>query len=281
MNRAGDVERPAHGEIFSLVIEHVHLGRIEIEPGLDVAHEGVVGKGIPETGDHVIEFARPLVALGVLHMVVESEVQRGVRIGGGDDIPAGTAAADVIERGETPGDMIGLVERRRSRCDQADMLGGAGQRRQQRERLERRHGVAALERIDRHVQHSQVIGHEEGVELAGLEFLDQLLDAREIEIGIGPGAGIAPRAGVDGDRPHERAELELPLCHRPVSVLVVVGEEIGRRSAQRHQVSVRRILQFEGLGEDICRDVNTVFASEAKQSIYRRAEKWIASLRSQ
>ena len=198
------------------MIEHVHFCGIEIQPGLDVAHEGVVGEGIPQAGDHVIEFARPLVALGVLHVVVEPEIQRGIRVGGGDDIPARTTAADVVERSKAAGDMIGLVECGRAGRDQADMFGGAGQRRQQRERLERGHGVAALERIDRHVQHGQVIGHEEGVELAGFELLDQLLDVREIEVGVGPGARIAPRAGVNGDRPHERAELELPLCHCPV-----------------------------------------------------------------
>ena len=216
LDGAGNVERPAHGEIFALVIEHVHFRRVEKEPGFDVAHERVVGEGIPQARHHVVELARPLVALGMLHVVVEPEIQRGIRVGGGDDIPARTTARDVVERSKAPGDVIGLVERGRSRRDQADMFGGAGQRRQQRERLERRHRVAALERIDRHVQHGQVIGHEEGVELAGLQFLDQLLDMREIEVGVGPCARIAPRAGVNGDRPHKRAELELPLCHCPV-----------------------------------------------------------------
>jgi hypothetical protein len=61
-----------------------------------------------------------------------------------------------------------------------------------------------------------MIGHEEGVELSGLEFLDQALDMGEIEIGIRPGARIAPCAGMNADRPHERAELELTLCHGPI-----------------------------------------------------------------
>jgi hypothetical protein len=51
------------------------------------------------------------------------------------------------------------------------MLGDAGQRREQGERLERGHRVAALQRLDRHVQHGQMIGHEEGVELAALQLL--------------------------------------------------------------------------------------------------------------
>ena len=89
LHRAGDVERPAHREIFSLVVEHVHLGRIEIEALFDIAHEGVVGEGIPQAGDHVVELARALVALGVLHVIFQPEIQRRIRIGGGDDIPAG------------------------------------------------------------------------------------------------------------------------------------------------------------------------------------------------
>ena len=133
-----------------------------------------------------------------------------------------------VERGEAARHVIGLVEGGRSRCDQADALGDGRQRRQQRERLERGHGVAALERIDRHVQHGEVIGHEEGVELAGLELLDQRLDVAEVEIGVRPGPGIAPGAGVDADRAHERAKLELPLCHRAQNpVLVSLGEDIG------------------------------------------------------
>jgi len=52
-------------------------------------------------------------------------------------------------------------------------------------------------------------------EFSALQFLDQAFQMREIEIGVRPCAGIAPRTGVDTDRPHERAELELPFCHRP------------------------------------------------------------------
>src|SRR5437763_7991398 len=73
--------------------------------------------------------------------------------------------------------------------------------------------MAALQRIDRHVQYGQMVGHEEGVEFSRLELADQLLDVREIEIGVRPGAGIAPRAGVNADRPHEGAEFELAFWH--------------------------------------------------------------------
>ena len=201
----------------------MHFFGIEIEPALDVAHERVVGEGVPQAGHHIVEFARPLVALGVLHVVVEPEIQRRIRIGGGDDVPAGAAIADVIERGEAAGDMVGLIEGGRSRRDQPDMFGHGRQCRQQRERLERGDGVAALQRIDRHVQHREMVGHEEGVELSGLQFPDQLLDMRKIEIGVRPGAGIAPRAGVNRDRPHERAEPQLTFCHWPIPCWLLLG----------------------------------------------------------
>ena len=73
--------------------------------------------------------------------------------------------------------------------------------------------MAALQRIDRHVQHGQMVGHEESVEFSGFEFLDQTLDMRKIEIGVRPGAGIAPRAGMNADRPHERAKPQLTFRH--------------------------------------------------------------------
>ena len=80
LHRAGDVERSAHAEIFALVIEHVHPGGIEIEARLDVSDKSVVGEGVPQARHYIIEFARPLVALGVFHMVFEPEIQRRIRI---------------------------------------------------------------------------------------------------------------------------------------------------------------------------------------------------------
>jgi hypothetical protein len=106
----------------------------------------------------------------VVHVLVEAEVQRRVGIGGGDDVPAGAAAADMVQRGEAAGDVVGLVVGGRGGRHQADMLGHRRQRRQQGEGLERGHRVAALQRRHRHVQHRQVVGHEEGVELARSSF---------------------------------------------------------------------------------------------------------------
>src|SRR6266545_7867879 len=66
-------------------------------------------------------------------------------------------------------------------------------------------------------------------------------------------------------------------CAIARSVAVIVGEEIGRRLGQRHQVSVRRILQFKRRGEDKSTEANTVIAS-ASEAIHLSVEEvWIAS----
>ncbi len=43
---------------------------------------------------------------------------------------------------------------------------------------------AALQRLHRHVQHGQMIGHEEGVELRRLQRLRETLQMREVEVGV-------------------------------------------------------------------------------------------------
>jgi hypothetical protein len=52
------------------------LAGIEDRARSRVADEGVVGEAVPEPGDHVVELARPIVALAMLHMLVEAEIQR-------------------------------------------------------------------------------------------------------------------------------------------------------------------------------------------------------------
>src|SRR3954447_25703392 len=99
LRRARNVERAAHLEVLALVIEWMQLRRIEELPARLGAHEGVVIPAIPKRGDDLGEFVGALVALGMAVVSVPVEVQRVRRHAGGDEIPAGTAAADVIERG--------------------------------------------------------------------------------------------------------------------------------------------------------------------------------------
>jgi hypothetical protein len=66
-----------------------------------------------------------------------------------------------------------------------------------------------LERVERHVEHREVVSHEERVEAATLERLGETLQMRKIEVGVGIGTGIAPCAGVNCRRAHESAEAKL------------------------------------------------------------------------
>src|SRR5262249_57246795 len=100
LDRTGNVQRPPHGKIRPLMVQHMHLLRIEINAGLDVADEGVVRPTVPQAGNNIEELARATVALPMLQVFFAPEVHRLARIGGGDDVPAGAPATDMFERGQ-------------------------------------------------------------------------------------------------------------------------------------------------------------------------------------
>src|SRR5882757_10566477 len=61
---------------------------------------------------------------------------------------------------------------------------------------------------------------------------------------IWPCAGIAPRAGMNTDRPHERAEPQLTFCHGPSRVgLSWLGDRHGMEL--RHHAGRRRLFCFQ------------------------------------
>ncbi|CAM2159799.1 conserved hypothetical protein [Paraburkholderia tropica] len=219
LRRPRDIERPAHRVVLAFVIEHVHFLGIEILAARDVAYESVVVPAIPKAGHDVEELARATIALVVLHMFVEAEIQGGIGIRSGDEIPARASAAQMIERGETARDVVRRVEGRRCGGDEADLRRYGRQRGKQRERLKRGGGVAALERAHRHVQHGEMIGHEKRVEARGFERLRKTFQMCEIEIRIGPCARKTPRAGMQADRAHEGAQMQL-------TQLTTVGHDV-------------------------------------------------------
>ena len=78
---------PAHRQELALVVEHVHAFGIEIDALLDVADEGVVGQAVPQPGHDVEELAGAAVALVVLHVLGQAEIERRIGVGGGDQVP--------------------------------------------------------------------------------------------------------------------------------------------------------------------------------------------------
>jgi hypothetical protein len=213
LDRPGDVEGSAHREVGPAMVEHVHPVGVEEDPALDVAQEGIVGERVPQALHHRDEFVRPVVAVGVLGMVREPEVPRRVGVRGRHHVPARPAAAEVVEGGEAPGDVVRLVVGGGRRGDEPDALRHHRERGQQRRGVERGHGGRALERLDRHVQHREVVGHEEGVELRRLEGLGEAREMGEVEVGVRVAARVAPPGGVDADRAHEGAEVKPAVSH--------------------------------------------------------------------
>src|SRR5205807_1332667 len=100
--------------------------------GLLVAEPRVVLPAIPQFGDHVGEFVRARVPLPVQYLAVAAEVPGRLVTRGRDDVPAGPAMADVVDRGERARQVVRLLVARRSRCDQADPASPDGDRAEQR-----------------------------------------------------------------------------------------------------------------------------------------------------
>jgi hypothetical protein len=78
--------------------------RVEIDASLDIANKGIVSPAIPQPGDDIVELTRAGIARGMLQMLVAAEIMRGFGVASGNDVPAGAALAEVIERGEAPGE---------------------------------------------------------------------------------------------------------------------------------------------------------------------------------
>ena len=124
---AGDVEGAVELEEGAAVVDGVLRGRVEVLAGGAVEGEGVVVPAVPELADDVDELAGAAVAVGVGGELGVAEVAGGVVVGGGDDVPGGAAAADVVERGELAGDVVGLGEAGGDGAAEADARGGAGE----------------------------------------------------------------------------------------------------------------------------------------------------------
>jgi hypothetical protein len=71
-----------------------------------------------------------------------------------------------------------------------------------------------------------VVGHEERVEFSPFEGADEAFQVREVEVGIGIRAGVAPSGGMDGNGTHKGAEAELTWGRRHDRDLLKLGSQI-------------------------------------------------------
>jgi hypothetical protein len=170
-----------------------------------VADLRAVLPAVPEPDRHVGELRGPPVALPVRRVVVEPEVQRGVSPGRGDDVPAGPATADVVQRGEPAGQVVGLVVGGRRGGDEPDPAGHPGQRGEQHGRLER-----AARTVPGVPPQRGPVGQEDRVEGTALGDLGQVRPVPDVEAGERVAAGKPPRRLVVPAAHQERVEVELP-----------------------------------------------------------------------
>ena len=57
LDRASNVKRTANRKMRPFVIEHMHPVKVEIDSALPVPNDGILGKAVPQSGHHIIEFA--------------------------------------------------------------------------------------------------------------------------------------------------------------------------------------------------------------------------------
>ena len=215
LRRARDVERALDLEVLADVVEEMDLVAVHVDAALLVAQQPAVFPAVPQAGDDLVELLGALVALGVGQVLVEAEILRLVLDLRGHQVPAGAAAADMVDRGEAAGDVVGLVVGRGRRRHEADVVRDHGERRQRRRRLEldgaRELGAGALAAGQRAAAgHAHRVLEEDGVELGGLGDLGDVGVLLEVHVRRRDRIGMAPAREMVAGHAEEAAEPELP-----------------------------------------------------------------------
>ena len=89
--------------------KHMALGGVEEDAGPSIPQKRIVVPAIPKPGYDVDKFICALVTEAVVLLGVAIEVERGDRGRGGHHVPRSSAAAEMVERGKLPRDVVGLT----------------------------------------------------------------------------------------------------------------------------------------------------------------------------
>lgn len=96
----------------------MQLGAVCPYAAFAVTDDRVVLPAVPYVGDSVDEFVGLRIAVGVLRVEPLAERSCGKGRDGGDDVPAGAAPTEMIQRRESAGQLPRLAVGRRARPDQ-------------------------------------------------------------------------------------------------------------------------------------------------------------------
>src|SRR6516225_9607587 len=113
LRAARDVHRPLDLKEPALVVERPDLAVIDVDRARLVGDQRPVFPAIPQPLDHIDELLGALVTQLVVHLTVEVEIERRLRPRTGDDVPGGAALADMVDRGEQAGYVVGFGKARR------------------------------------------------------------------------------------------------------------------------------------------------------------------------
>ena len=140
------------------------------------------------------------------------EVERLVLKRGGDDVPTCAAAADVVEGGEAPREVVGRVVGRGRGRDEADSA------RHHRERGEERQRLGAFSRIVAQVRSDgELVGEEDRVQLTPFRSARELGVVFSRQGVMGLGCRQPPRALVVAGAEQEGVDVKLALSYHAYS----------------------------------------------------------------
>ena len=187
LRRRHAIERAAHLEEFSRMIDGVNLGRIGDDAGLTIPTEGVGSRAIPERAADVDELLHALVAQAMFHQLVEAVVRGVGTAAAGNDVEGDAPVGDVVQRIEKPGHIERVHEGRRIGQAEPDMLGYARHRRDHRAHVVTRPADAPAHRLVARslpgVRDAGAVPEEQHVDATAFgDARDLLVD---IEVGIG------------------------------------------------------------------------------------------------
>src|SRR3981081_4170599 len=94
--------------MLSDVVDCMDLAGVGKNARRRIVDDGVVFPAVPEPRDDIQIFPGALVTLAMWRMLGQAEILCRLRRGRGDDVPAGSAATDVVERSEQPRQIVGL-----------------------------------------------------------------------------------------------------------------------------------------------------------------------------
>src|SRR5690606_13595000 len=193
LRAAGQGEPAADREMRAAVLDRADGARPDERARLLVGDDRVRPPGVPQLTRQADELGRPPVPVGVVEVAAPAEVLAGEGVVGGHHVPRGPALAEVIQRGQPPGQLIRFVEGGVDGGGQADPLGHRGQGAEHGERLGPADHVEVVDAALVLAQ-PQALGEEEEVERAAFGRPGQMDERGEVDLAAG--AGIGPDRGV-------------------------------------------------------------------------------------